>query len=196
MKNLSLFIFLFFLMIDKSFAGNPSIQVEQSSKPAPMTIEEKKEEYPKYLEDTYIYVRTGTTVGRFPNPDNSLMFSIGLRRLPSSFFYGIDYTTYTSSDKNYEIKSIQGSLGYRIIWNNRFLPYGLIQFGSASFSDKTNTLPNTSGIGTTVDIGIDFVKFNYIKLGTGIRHSNYIFNSQGMSNASFTDLYGVFGIEF
>lgn len=187
---------LMMIICNLAIAGNPSIQVEENIKKTPTVYEEKKEESPKYLEDTYIYVRSGSTVGRFPDPDSSSMFSFGIRRLPSNFFYGIDYSTYVSSSNNYEAKSVQGVLGYRIIWNNRFLPYRIIQFGNASFNDKTQVISNTSGIATTVDIGIDFLKISYFKFGTGIRHMNFNFNSKDMPNASFTDLYGIVGLEF
>lgn len=195
-KNIGILLLLVLLNAVNAWAGNPSIQVEQKIM-VPQTPEiQEKEEYPKYMEDTYIFVRSGSTVGRFPDPDSSSLFSFGLRRLPSNFFYGVEYTTYTSASTQYEAKAVQGVLGYRIIWNNRFLPYGMIQFGSASFTDKSQVLSNSSGIATTVDIGVDFLKIMKIKFGTGIRHSNFNFNSKDMPNASFIDLYGIVGLEF
>lgn len=198
MRKINLLLFAIVSIIGfNPYAATPSIQVEnpQLTNDQPPTTEEESKKS-KYMEDTLIYYRFAQTVGRFPDPDSTTMYGIGIRRLPNSFFYGIDYSVYISSDQNLKADTIQGSLGYRIIWNNRFLPYAMIQAGSASLKDKSGVYGDASGLATTVDFGLDYLKYGWVKFSIGIRHTNMSFNSKTIPSSSFLDLYSVIGLDF
>ena len=197
---MKLFLILIFLSINV-FSAQPQIQESsRSEKETGINIYDQdsisKETDSKYKEDTLIYYRSGVTVGRFPDPDSSKLMSFGFRRLPSHFFYGLEYSTYTSADKNKTISTTQAHVGYRVIWDNRFLPYAVFNAGHANFNDSSGLIENASGVSTGLDLGLDLMKFYKIKLSTGIRFNQILLNSKIMPQASFTDLYTIIGFEF
>lgn len=194
---MKLFLLLITFLSSYSMASSPSIQefpdkkLEQSKEQAPETTES-----PTYKEDIMIYYRAGDVVGRFPNPDKSTMYGFGYRRLPSTFFYGIEYTKYISENSQMSISTTQAHVGYRVIWNNRFLPYAVLHVGSATLSDSSGLYESTSGISTGVEVGLDLMRFKMVKFSSGLRYNTMTFKSNVIPQSSFTELYTIIGLEF
>lgn len=191
------FFVLIIFLSTYAFASNPSIQ-EFHDKKAEELKEQNPEvpDSPSYKEDIMIYYRVGDVVGRFPNPDKSTMYSFGYRRLPSTFFYGIEYSKYISENSQMSISTTQAHVGYRVIWNNRFLPYAALHVGTASLSDNSGAYENTSGIATGVEVGLDLMRFKMVKFSSGLRYNSMTFKSSLIPQSSFTELYTIIGLEF
>jgi len=143
-------------------------------------------------EDSFLYLRVGYTSARFPDSQAVTMNGIGYLRTAEEFLYGIDYTTYYEGTVR-NTNTFQLVMGYRVIWNKRFLPYAKFQFGQASLSDSTLN-QNYGGVSVTEDIGTDLIMIWKIKFSTGIRNVQMMYNTNLMPNASFTDFYFTSGI--
>lgn len=149
-------------------------------------------------EDSMAYLRTGQTVGSFNSvPTEVIMNSAGYLRYAENFIYGIEYNSFYSDQIQLRTTNLQGLIGYRVLWNKRFLPYALFQFGQASLKDESGQdRYRGTGIAVTIDAGVDLIKIWRAKGSFGIRHTDNSYNNASMPKASFTDLYFMTGIVF
>lgn len=192
---------IFVLLTVKVFASEPYIMnLDQQSQNSGIKVNPvdplpsfAKKTYP--VEDTFIYGKSGQTVARFPDSQSVSMSSLGIRRLSNNFIYGIEYNSFLSKNE-YKADTTQIVVGYRAVWENRFLPYVLFQAGTANFSDGNKVLESASGIALTLDAGLDLFKFKGFKFSSGVRDTSMSFDSKVISGANFMDLYFLFGFEF
>ena len=148
-------------------------------------------------EDTMLYTRVGRSIGSFPEAQSITMNSLGVLRYAENFIYGVEYNTFYSSNNSNRMMDIQAILGYRVIWNKRFLPYAMLEAGPASYkNDNDASLPHGDGIAFTVDAGVDVVKYWKVKVSVGIRNTWGTYSTKEMSTTSFTDIYSMVGIVF
>jgi hypothetical protein len=195
----NIFLFLCILFFSQLGFSNPSIQQikdDEIDNKISKYVNPPAEEIQKYKEDVFVYYRFGDVVGRFPNPDKTHMYAIGYRRLPDNFFYGMEVASYTSENDLLKITATQAHVGYRVIWNNRFLPYTILHIGSASLKDSSGLYEDTSGVATGVDLGMDVVRFMKVKMSVGMRYNHMSFKSSLIPQSSFTELYSIIGFEF
>ena len=191
------FLFNLVFLISLTSLSNPSIQqVKEPEKKILKYDGEIQETQAGYKEDVLFYYRFGDVVGRIPNPDKSTMYGFGYRRLPDNFFYGFEYTSYISENSLIKVSTAQAHVGYRVIWNNRFLPYTVLNIGSANLKDDSGIYENTSGIATGADVGMDVIRFMKVKLSLGMRYNYMTFKSSLIPSSSFTELYSIIGLEF
>ena len=143
-----------------------------------------------------VYAKTGQTVARFPDAQPVVMSSIGFKLMADNFFYGLEYNSFYAKNTEMKAETVQGLVGYRAIWNNRFLPYVALQVGSANVKDLSEKVDGANGIAVTLDVGVDLFKFKGFKLSSGLRNTGMTFESNQNPSANFMDLYTAFGYEF
>lgn len=145
-------------------------------------------------EDSMLYFKLGQTVGRENgNPVDYNLGSFGYLRYAENFIYGLEYSSYYTSRESTRVTNLQVVVGHRVIWNKRFLPYGIIQFGPSKFKKEEPTSVTGSGIATTFDTGFDTFRYKKLKVSIGVRHTISGFNKPELSGANFTDLYVMTG---
>jgi hypothetical protein len=148
-------------------------------------------------EDSMLYIRNAQTVGRITAPQEIVMNSVGYMRYAEQFIYGLEYNSYYAKSIDTRVTNVEGILGYRVLWNKRFLPYALFQFGQATLKDESGGQRyGGNGLSVTLDAGVDVIKIWKIKASLGIRTTNSTFNDPIIPSATFTDLYLMTGIVF
>lgn len=149
-------------------------------------------------EDVMIYTKNGKSVANFAGtPQSVIMNSLGYIRYAEHFIYGVEYSSFYGDESGYRMTDIQAVVGYRHLWNKRFLPYANFQFGHASIANEKNgALPHGDGISVTVDVGADLFKFWKIKTSGGVRNTWATFSTKDLPAASVTDLYFTVGFVF
>lgn len=150
----------------------------------------------KIPEDSMVFTRISETVGRFPNPTITTQRGFGYFRYADQFFYGLEYNYYEADELKNSMTQV--SIGYRVLWRNRFLPYGIFSFGPSNYSDNSSGSPlgKGKGIATSLDIGVDTFKIYRFKGSIGIKHTQSSFNSNLIPSANFSDLYFMLGFVF
>lgn len=200
MKYLLLILLVFKAL--SSFGADPYIyNVKDSNENDRIKITPPKGE-PEFAkkalppEDFLVYVKAGQTVARFPDAQPVVMSSIGFKLMADNFFYGLEYNSFYAKNTEMKADSVQGLVGYRAIWNNRFLPYVALQVGSANLKDLSEKVDGANGIAVTLDVGVDLFKIKGFKISSGLRNTGMTFESNQNPSANFLDLYTTFGYEF
>lgn len=148
-------------------------------------------------EDTMIYLRNGQSVGRFGDAQAITMNGFGYLRYAEHFIYGLEYNSFYSEEIDTRAKNLNGVVGYRVIWNKRFLPYGIFSFGHGNLVDESGqNRYGGNGIAVSLDLGMDVAKLWKVKWSVGIRQTQFSFTNKILPNASFTDIYLVTGFVF
>ena len=143
----------------------------------------------KGAEDQMIFFRFGQSVGKLDETRNVKMNSLGYIRYNDEFIYGMEYSSYFAEKIDTRANLFQVVTGYRHVWSKRVIPYALAQFGVSNFSGMSSS----SGISTTLDVGVDAFKYNHVKGSFGVRKSFITSDDKIFPDANFTDLYVMIG---